>query len=140
MLKDRPHCALALLYRCFMHTAPARNRSPGSFIWRSTWCKTRSRQIGSTWPIRHDSSSCAVHQGPVSEISTAEQTSPGTDNVITIDLYLDWIGHSPCNDVYVFSILNVRLQNHANYATMVTYCFEFSPLLHRHILFCMRIL
>ena len=41
------------------------------------------------------------------------------------DLYLDWIqwiGHSPCNDGYVFAMLNVRLQNHANYATMVTYC------------------
>ena len=57
-----------------------------------------------------------------------------------IDLYLDWIGHSPCNDVYVFAMLNVRLQNHANYATMVTYggaaciaVFEFAPLLHLHI-------
>ena len=58
------------------------------------------------------------------------------------DLYLDWIGHSPCNDGYVFAMLNVRLQNRADCATMVTYwgaaCiggFEFLPLLHLHIIF-----
>ena len=56
------------------------------------------------------------------------------------DLYLDWIGHSPCNDGCVFAMLNVRLQNHANLATTVTHCgaaciggFEFLPLLHLHI-------
>ena len=38
------------------------------------------------------------------------------------DVYLDWIGHFPCNDGYVFAMLNVRLQNRANLATMVTYC------------------
>ena len=55
-------------------------------------------------------------------------------------VYLDWIGHSPCNDGYVFAMLNVRLQNRAKLATMVTYCdaaciggYEFSPLLHLHI-------
>ena len=57
--------------------------------------------------------------------------------VIANDLYLDWIGHSTCNDGYIFSMVNVKLQNHSKYATMVTYCgaacmggFEFSPLLH----------
>ena len=60
--------------------------------------------------------------------------------VTLTDLYLDWIGHSPCNDGYVFAMLNGRLQTHANYATMVTYYgaafiggFEFLPLLHLHI-------
>ena len=38
------------------------------------------------------------------------------------NLYLDRIGHSPCIDVYVFAMLNVRLQNHTNCATMVTCC------------------
>ena len=32
--------------------------------------------------------------------------------VLTADVYLDWIGHSPCNDGYVFAMLNVGLQNH----------------------------
>ena len=55
-------------------------------------------------------------------------------NGLRNDVYLDCIGHSPCNDGYVFAMLNVRLQNHANLATMVTYCrascivgFELSP-------------
>ena len=43
--------------------------------------------------------------------------------VRSTDMYLDWIGHSPCNDGYVFAMLNFRLQNDANLATMVTYCF-----------------
>ena len=46
----------------------------------------------------------------------------GNERLQVIGVYLDWKGHSPCNEVYVFAMLNVRLQNHANYATMVTYC------------------
>ena len=69
-----------------------------------------------------------------------EELGGRVTNNRTNGLYLDWIGHSPCNDGYVFAMLNVRLQNHANLATMITYCgaaciggFELSPLLHLHI-------
>ena len=53
---------------------------------------------------------CMSTQSTVRPNSHSKQSVPQRKLCLTsFDVYLDWIGHSPCNDGGVFAMLNVKL-------------------------------